>query len=1085
MFGFGPKRRALSFKAHLAKAKRLKRASELTTVHEAAAARGHSDLQRARIQRLYEISKLLTRFESTDVTIPAVLAVVARALPLQSAILVLETDTPGRPRSIAWKHGSAGESQLRHVRAHLRSAYRFLVRAGIILDSPPAEAPEDGRAREAAPHCMLLPLVVDHHPIFGAVHLAATDPFDELDLVFVNAVVNQMAIAIARQAHVEARQAVAEGARAEAVTQLTFAEVGRRDAEVRQAAAERAEEQIRRAFAFARNVTVSLGEGVIAVNLEERAALINPAAEELLGCFSVASLHAPVHTLLQIHDANGSPLAPDASPFKRAMEGGQLLRCDESLFSTRRRPMFPVAYTCAPLWQAGRVSGAVLSFRDITQTKRAEQEQRAFAELSALLASSLEPDETLRAVARFAVPLMADLCIVDEVRGDGSGRRAVVTFADAQKQRELEERVLSLAPHPGSGTPQARVLESGEPLLVRQIDDAAASPAHAEVMRDVGLGCMLCVPLVARGRTLGTISFIMAESNRLYSPGDLAFAVEIGQRAAFAVDNARLYEHARRATRARDDLLAVVAHDLKNPLGVILLSLAMLEQVETPDRRVRSIKRLAMIRRSAQRMERLIKDLLDAAGIDAGHLSIRLRRVGVAQLITEAVETLSAIAQAKSITLSADVADDLPSIAGDSGRLQQVLGNLIGNALKFTPEEGVVTVRARHSGAAVTFSVEDTGPGVPEAERAHLFERFWQAERTARFGSGLGLYIVKGIVEAHGGSVWVSSTQGAGSTFSFTVPTATPDRDLLLDSAPAHAQVPDEPPLSTVARSNRVEELVRDIASRKRELHSALESARVARELAERAASATSDFTSILSHELRSPLTALQLSIEHLQRSKESPTAPEQQPILRRMLASVARLSALTESVVLHGAIRSGSVTVQSKVFDASALMHDVIEELRWYTEEKGIVLQLVEPGSLPPLYSDPQLVRLILLNMIGNVIEFSEEGRIESSISAGGGRHRVEVRDCGPGIAAGDRLRIFESFERLRGAKRAQQGVPGLGLGLALVREVALALGGTLELSSETGRGSTFSVTLPSAPPISVEKPEWQALGAEAWLSR
>lgn len=250
-------------------------------------------------------------------------------------------------------------------------------------------------------------------------------------------------------------------------------------------------------------------------------------------------------------------------------------------------------------------------------------------------------------------------------------------------------------------------------------------------------------------------------------------SVDVTAQKAIEDENERLYEQAQRAVHAREDLLAIVSHDLKNPLGVMLMNIELLERDARENDRLRSRKRLAMMSRAGDQMRRLIEDLLDGASIEAQHLSIEKRPVACAQLVESALELFGPLAAEKGIQLDADVAPDLPNAVADAARVQQVFTNLVGNSLKLTPKGGTITLRARaHEPHDVVLSVSDTAMGIPEADIPHLFDRFWQGEGNARrLGSGLGLYIVKGIVEAHGGRVWVESVPGLGSTFSFTLPT--------------------------------------------------------------------------------------------------------------------------------------------------------------------------------------------------------------------------------------------------------------------------------------------------------------------------
>jgi signal transduction histidine kinase len=259
-------------------------------------------------------------------------------------------------------------------------------------------------------------------------------------------------------------------------------------------------------------------------------------------------------------------------------------------------------------------------------------------------------------------------------------------------------------------------------------------------------------------------------SGRRFSERDLVLAEEVARRTAVAIDNAQLYARAQRATRARENTLAIVSHDLRNPLSSVLMALTLLLRI--PERRKPPVlvAELERIVRGANRMNRLIQDLLDTASIDAGHLSVEPSALDVTIEVFEALEAVRPLADGKSLRLDSDLPKDLPLVFGDGPRLQQVFGNLLGNATKFTPTGGTITIGATRSGDVVTFSVADTGPGIAAAELPRLFDRFWQAPRTARLGTGLGLFIAQGIVEAHGGKLWVESELGVGSTFFFTLP---------------------------------------------------------------------------------------------------------------------------------------------------------------------------------------------------------------------------------------------------------------------------------------------------------------------------
>jgi signal transduction histidine kinase len=232
-------------------------------------------------------------------------------------------------------------------------------------------------------------------------------------------------------------------------------------------------------------------------------------------------------------------------------------------------------------------------------------------------------------------------------------------------------------------------------------------------------------------------------------------------------DRKLMEDELRRAVRAREDLLAVVSHDLRNPLQAVKLTASLLlPQVgQAPHLR----KHLEMIERASDRMEHLIQDLLDSASIHAGGLSLHRQREVVASVVTEAVELQAPIAAERTIQLSVELAVDGAEIDCDRQRLLQVFANLIGNALKFCPSGGVIRVAASQRSGEILFSVNDTGPGIPPEQLGSLFEPY-RAGLQPGHGAGLGLYISKGLVQAHGGRIWVESELGQGTTFFFTLP---------------------------------------------------------------------------------------------------------------------------------------------------------------------------------------------------------------------------------------------------------------------------------------------------------------------------
>jgi signal transduction histidine kinase len=319
------------------------------------------------------------------------------------------------------------------------------------------------------------------------------------------------------------------------------------------------------------------------------------------------------------------------------------------------------------------------------------------------------------------------------------------------------------------------VIESRRPEVVEHVtlwylESIAQGPEHLQALVAAGVTSFIVVPLLAAGQAVGALFLGSSTPSRRLGRSDLPLAQALADRAAMAVVNARLYLASVKASQLRDQMLGVVAHDLRNPLSTILLQAAALRRHGAEPER-RSQKSEDAIYRAATRMNRLIDDLLDVALIESGQLLIERARLSARELIVAAVDLLGPLAASGALELRVDASEGIPDVLGDRDRLLQVLENLIGNAIKFTAPGGSIGVRASSGDHDVLFWVADTGSGIAAEHLPLVFDRFWQA-RTGRQGTGLGLAIAKGIVEAHGGRIGVESTQGRGTTFWFTIPRA-------------------------------------------------------------------------------------------------------------------------------------------------------------------------------------------------------------------------------------------------------------------------------------------------------------------------
>ena len=393
-----------------------------------------------------------------------------------------------------------------------------------------------------------------------------------------------------------------------------------------------------------------------------------------------------------------------------------------------------------------------------TAQRHARQAAELLAEASRVLNASLDAATAVAQLARLVVPRLAECCAID-LFDAGGAVRAAATHADPAQ----ETRLRGVTPDGDGGSA-----------------DGAWVAESAEVAALLG-GCpaeqALVVPLRAAGRAVGRMVLGRTRPGARFGGAEVALAEELGRRAAMAVENARLFGEATAATEARQHTLAVVAHDLRNPLTAIRMDAEMLSVTLRPnvgDFERQSLDRIMAITR---RMDGLIQDLLEVSRMERGTLALETFPRDPAILLAEAAHALGPLASAHGLRLAVDAAPGLPAVDADGERVVQIISNLVGNAVKFTPEGGTVTLACAPGQGEVRFSVADTGPGIPPEQVPHIFGAFWQARHADRRGLGLGLSIARGLVEAHGGRIWVESEPGRGATFVFTLPLHDADAD--------------------------------------------------------------------------------------------------------------------------------------------------------------------------------------------------------------------------------------------------------------------------------------------------------------------
>lgn len=535
----------------------------------------------------------------------------------------------------------------------------------------------------------------------------------------------------------------------------------------------------------------SAGEGLYAIDLDGNCTMANQAAARWLGYSPDEMIGRNMHSLIHHTHPDGTPALDETCTTAKALRGGEEVHIADDVFWRRDGTSFPVEYRSAPILENDRITGAVVSFADVTARVRAAQLEHFLDDSGRVLASSIDFDDTLASLSRLAVPIVADCCIIDIVDDDGL-LTPTVAHVDAAAADAIRAYRRSNPLHREDDHPIAHALRTCAAVAIDGAADAgwsAPAATSANGRRPANAG--ICVPLVARGATLGVVTFVRI--GRRFGHEDLTLAHDLARRAAIAIDNARLYRDARAATNARDEMLAIVSHDLRNPLHTIGMSAQLMLDALPDDASPPSLRKQAgIIRRSAQRANRLIADLLDVRRIETGRLAIECAPVDVRVLLDDVEEMFAAEAEERHVALLHEIESPSTSVLADRERVLQLFTNLVGNALKFTPAGGTVTVSAQLVEAGVRFRVRDTGPGIPAEQLPHLFDRYWQARRNDRRGVGLGLAIAKGIAEAHGGALTARSEVGRGTEFSFTLPIATATEPRTLVDEPAQrAHAPD------------------------------------------------------------------------------------------------------------------------------------------------------------------------------------------------------------------------------------------------------------------------------------------------------
>ena len=413
-----------------------------------------------------------------------------------------------------------------------------------------------------------------------------------------------------------------------------------------------------------------------------------------------------------------------------------------------------------------------------SEKRRDEQGQMFLSDASAKLAESLNYEQTLSRVAELAVPQIADFCVVDVLVEPSELRRVAMAHADPEKLALAKEHEQRYPTSLESARGTAQVIRTGRPEVGDVSEERlrlwARDAKHLALLRKFEMACYMTVPLVARGSTLGAVSFMSSSPRASYGERDLEVALELGRRAGMSVDNARLYARAQDAIRLRDDFLSIASHELKTPLTALQLRLQSLqEQVKKPDYDY-SVAQLSTkldgAVRSTTRLAALIESLLDVSRIAQGRMKLNREHFDLREALVDVLERFREEAnRAGSVLIMR--ADEPLEGNWDRLRVEQIVVNLLANALKYGPGQPV-ELRAHLDGDdTVEIEIEDRGIGIADEDLKRIFGRFERAVSLQHYGGlGLGLYISRQIAHAHGGSIDARSSPGRGATFRVRLP---------------------------------------------------------------------------------------------------------------------------------------------------------------------------------------------------------------------------------------------------------------------------------------------------------------------------
>jgi PAS domain S-box-containing protein len=519
-------------------------------------------------------------------------------------------------------------------------------------------------------------------------------------------------------------------------------------------------------------IVESSDDAIISKDLEGTIVSWNKGAERLYGYKAAEIVGKPLALLVPAEHPNELP------GLMERLRRGERIEHFETVRVRKDGTRVNVSLTISPVKNAaGKFIGASKIARDITDRKRHEESLSFLARVSVLLAELGDVPSTLHKVAGLAVPQFADWCTVDLLNPDGSLHRVAVAHADPARVEQARELTRRYPPDPNAPAGVWRVLRTGKPELIPEITDALLEqaikdPQRLRVLKDLGLRSYLAVPLAIQGKTCGVLTFLLAASGRRFGSDDLRVAEDLAHRASVAIENAQLYSELKETGQRKDEFLAMLAHELRNPLAPIRNALQVMK-IPGADAEMLAQAR-DMTERQVQHMVRLVDDLLDVSRIMRGMIQLRRESLDLASVISQAVETAQPMIDAQGQSLIVNAPPEALRLEADPTRLAQVIGNLLHNAAKFSERAGRIWLIAERNGNEAVIRIRDEGAGISGELLPHVFDLFVQGDRTlerSQGGLGIGLTVVRKLVELHGGRVDVHSEGlGKGSEFTICLP---------------------------------------------------------------------------------------------------------------------------------------------------------------------------------------------------------------------------------------------------------------------------------------------------------------------------